>query len=657
VATFYDDFERADGAPGGNWSNQYGTSVILGGTLHTASGIAICRNTTISDTSRLECTMRLTHSGNGDDNAGPIVKHSTAQTGYLLVVRYQSSAFRLRIYDGGSIFGNQLANYDLPGAPLPYYTLKLIWDNGNLTGWYNGTKLIDITDSRYQANSYCAAGFYNNVSAALDFQAIGGAAVQFTVTPSVVGNYGGATAMTAAGVNTAWTSGTPGSPTFTVDHGTISSQSVQSATGATFDYTPGVFLGTATFTDPSSGLTSAVTVTSDPTIIPIAGAALTQTIVDYLQRSADDVSGSVILNRNKLLPTEGNNTDPLGAIKLLYDYEQLLLGDNPGMLGTNSALGKLWQLINASTDPATGPWQYSTGMPLTELLGSILAKWDTLITGNEYTLGTTITTITGEGVPTIKDVRDDIADLQLGVDVDLSPILDKLDAIRGDTTTSLYTLLQSLAGIRTGAVLSLQDVIDAIPAAPTEPTPATAIAVVALIAALALAAPSGGASVAAAAVAVGAGPILDVATIVEMVGVATEVANLIAAVNDLKNATPPAATVAHPVWPGLSSVTLGSSVALEDGLVLDGPMDGVLVHIESAPARAGRYAFGEINSWMHAGALAVAPDTGDYERGQSFGMDDQILIPQTMVHADSVVIRLGGGFVGTVRKWTVNEPS
>ena len=104
----------------------------------------------------------------------------------------------------------------------------------------------------------------------LDFAAVGGTSPVFTVTPNPCGNYGSPVSMTATGSNTDWTPGTPGSPTFTVDHGTLSSQVVSAAGAATFTYDPGSFLGTATFTDPSSGAVCYVLVTSDPYVAILA---------------------------------------------------------------------------------------------------------------------------------------------------------------------------------------------------------------------------------------------------------------------------------------------------------------------------------------------------------------------------------------------------
>lgn len=109
---------------------------------------------------------------------------------------------------------------------------------------------------------------------------------------------------------------------------------------------------------------------------------------------------------------------------------------------------------------------------------------------------------------------------------------------------------------------------------------------------------------------------------------------------------------AAPIWPGLDNVTVGSSAALSDGLVIEGPMDGLLFTIDSASANKGKYGFGSVSSWQHVGAVIFGTDRGDYERAQSFGIDTEVVVPHTMKVADSAIIRFNGGFTGTVRPWT-----
>jgi lysophospholipase L1-like esterase len=80
-----------------------------------------------------------------------------------------------------------------------------------------------------------------------------------------------AAALTLTGTGTSWTGGTPGSPTFTASAGTITSQTVSSATGATIHYNAPSTAQTVTIADPGSGATANLTinaVASDFTVTP-----------------------------------------------------------------------------------------------------------------------------------------------------------------------------------------------------------------------------------------------------------------------------------------------------------------------------------------------------------------------------------------------------
>jgi hypothetical protein len=108
-----------------------------------------------------------------------------------------------------------------------------------------------------------------------------------------------------------------------------------------------------------------------------------------------------------------------------------------------------------------------------------------------------------------------------------------------------------------------------------------------------------------------------------------------------------------PIWPGLSGVTLGAPVALSDGLVVSGPLSGVLVAITSVPTPISYYPFGTIKSFVRAGALCFTTDNGQSEFPEPFGPDSQVILPKTMTQADSATVRLASGIVGTITPFTI----
>src|SRR6266446_10082042 len=71
----------------------------------------------------------------------------------------------------------------------------------------------------------------------------------------------------------------------------------------------------------------------------------------------------------------------------------------------------------------------------------------------------------------------------------------------------------------------------------------------------------------------------------------------------IKAASAPASLLIPPVWPGIANVTLGAPQALVDGLLIPGPMHGLLVHIATVPYPISFYPFGPVKSFVRAGAV------------------------------------------------------
>jgi hypothetical protein len=112
-------------------------------------------------------------------------------------------------------------------------------------------------------------------------------------------------------------------------------------------------------------------------------------------------------------------------------------------------------------------------------------------------------------------------------------------------------------------------------------------------------------------------------------------------------------SVSAPIWPGLSGVTLGSSVALVDGLVVTGPLQGVVVTITAVPTPISYYPFGSIKSYVRAGAVIFTDDAGDSEFPEPLGPEDQLIVPKMMTSADLATFRVASGVVGTVTPFTI----
>jgi len=111
--------------------------------------------------------------------------------------------------------------------------------------------------------------------------------------------------------------------------------------------------------------------------------------------------------------------------------------------------------------------------------------------------------------------------------------------------------------------------------------------------------------------------------------------------------------VGAPIWPGLSGVTLGTSQAISDGLVITGPMQGCLVDITSVPQPISYYPFGTVKSFVRAGALLFVDDDGEAEFPQPLGPQTQVILPKSMASAASAILRLPSGVIGTIQPFTI----
>jgi hypothetical protein len=239
--------------------------------------------------------------------------------------------------------------------------------------------------------------------------------------------------------------------------------------------------------------------------------------------------------------------------------------------------------------------------------------------------------------------------------VDLSPVLDYLAAMRGDTTTTLAMLLASLAGIRTLNTLSLQDAIDAATAVRGSGNPT----VHDVLTKLSSIQPTGTNSIDSILTKVISTTAMQAIIDAAVLALAGEAGATIVAVKDVANDIKAlvealGAPTVPPVWTTTDQETLGSEQALVDGLDLSGPMDGILIAITAHPPGAGVFGFGDMRSWGHAGAVAFRTDRGDYEWPISLGPQNQVITPRSMRVAAGARVRLGNGFHGTARTFSAS---
>lgn len=114
-----------------------------------------------------------------------------------------------------------------------------------------------------------------------------------------------------------------------------------------------------------------------------------------------------------------------------------------------------------------------------------------------------------------------------------------------------------------------------------------------------------------------------------------------------------AVSTAAPIWPGLAGVTLGTPVALADGLVVTGPMAGVIVELSSVPPGGGHWSLGGMGVYYNWGQLAFKTDAGDLEAFQWLGPAFGVYLPKQMLVATSAHFRVTRAPTGTVTPFTI----
>lgn len=112
---------------------------------------------------------------------------------------------------------------------------------------------------------------------------------------------------------------------------------------------------------------------------------------------------------------------------------------------------------------------------------------------------------------------------------------------------------------------------------------------------------------------------------------------------------------AAPVWPGSANVTLGTPVALTNGMTITDEMDGVIVAVTTPPTRTGLYVIGSESYDYGVGRIAFESDGGELEPWQYLGFRAALFTPKSMRRASKVHLQVLGGAEGTVTPWITSE--
>lgn len=633
MATFFDDFERANGSLGSNWTATANAAISGGYVTSSAFSVEYAYANTLSDNGKHVATATMGYVAANSLAAGPIVKMTGATaTGYAANLRLDGSTYKLGIRIAG-LTGTILAEGSI-GTTQPFsWAITLTYEAGHLTAVYNGTVTVEADDLTYSGGTFAGIGVNRPDARLGSFQATMGAAPSFQVSPDVIGNYGSTTELTFTGGNTAWTAGTPGSPIFTVDHGTLSGQVVSSSTSATATYDPGDYLGTVIFTDPSTGLTDIAIVTSDPGTVPptttdpwmaddgvLATATTALFSPDYILTDQ-----SPIIEATEEVP---GRLAILDAIRQIWNAH---FGEWTGSAPpSQNVFAQLLQVLVGASEATIVAYTSERNHSVMQELEATFDSLDAMRTTGQLTLADVIVTLQGTPSYTLANLHDQIAALPPGSNQD---VLDALTAYFGANPPTIEQLGTMVSDLSTIAGYTLGDVLTAIAAIPAADLSAVSSKLDAIQ-------PNAEDTLTTL-----AGEVSDVADLVLTVDLVVD------QIKALLDAWPTPATGGAPVWPGAENATLGDSVELTSQLHLEEECHGVLVAITTPPTRTGLRQIGGALYDYGVGEIAFETDSGQIEPWQYLGFRTAIFTPKTMEKAAGARFRVLAGASGTVTPW------
>lgn len=643
-----DDFNRADGPLGNNWTGVLGSAAIsTNAVAFSGTTVVVQGPVTGPGAAMAECTVQL--AGAVFNACGPAVKVSpTTGTCYWAHVYVANGNTYYTIYAYTVATQFNVASFTQTGYTPSSLHLRLTYTGGTLTLYADGVQKVQGNNTTYAANQRIGMFSVGTNGGADNFSCSGDGQAALYVTPAIVGTEDGDVPIALMATAVTWTVGSPGSPSFTCNAGALSGQVIDSTTNARAIFTPPATAQTVTIADPANGITDTITVVEGTYQGGGTGGmgGLSEAAVGWLEAQA--AHGGLVLADNDETTGEVEGISIKGAFGELLLGKRKAVGESPYPDYLTAVLADLYARAWGGEE-----WQgVSFAAPGTNSIMTVLSALAEAFTAfrdpSTFTIQDMMDGLRGTGDYTHADLKTAIDAIQGG---DNQEVLDAIAAAQGDPLATIKAAIDLVYALGTTSNYDLADVqtwVQAVQGAglPTvkavvdklaliQPTPAASIDTIRNdIAALGL-------------VVVAVQTLLGTVngTVGSIAEVATDILDIVS--NLPTTVIPPQ----RPVWPGVANVTLGAEVALSNGLTIAGPLHGLLFTITEAAPRAQKYLFGTVASWSRVGAVIFESDRGDFERSQTFSIDTQVMVPMTMEVADSAIIRLNTGWVGTVRPW------
>lgn len=699
MSSFTDDFNRADGAIGNGWTvGGVSPRIASGNVISTSNGrfqriIASGSDYHVSE-------IDTWHDAGTSAYGFPTVKmDSTGITGYAATATETANGytFTLTKYTNGG--SSVLTSQSYTVSKVSPIHIKLTYDAGALTAVLNGTHTLTATDSTHAANNYQGARAPVSITHVDNYAGTTDRPVAFDEVIEPIVQMAVEQGVEFVGTGTAWTPGAPGDPVFTVDKGTLSGQEIQSATQATANYLPPQADDIATFTDPSTGQTDQVALSTGFQVNAGEGCKLTDDGAAIVNAAGAAYPASLVLTEDTVI------TETYG-IELKAGLLELLLGSRKttGVVtnynaGDTPLIYKLWSILNAGEDPQEGinilgqayiaagqatqacQWiealtdnRTNTLQTILDAIGptaatdiaDILAQLVAIRTDALLTLQSPVDAVInaqGLGLPTIRDVLDLVDTIKTTNGWDLESVHtwtgDILNALTALESNILLTITeqtgiinqhidateQAIRGLDSVDLTQLHDQSNAIWGSDhhsvsdvynlLDTIPGTDDRNLTEIYNAVLALPQSQVSLQ---------PVLTAINNLsaQLSNVQTSILNAIAAIRPAD----------YPLWPGAGSATLGVPVSGAGDLAIPGPLDGLLIDVTAWPRDIEAWTNGGTRALKYAGHITFVSDIAYTEEIQFPATNKRVVVPKSMLTAASALVHLRAGVQATITPWS-----
>ena len=702
---FVDAFDRADGPLGPDWLPTNYLVIESGEVKCTAGGASGFYANPIGATNWLaRYSLRWIGTLTGPTT---LYIKSLIDTSYSLYATVTPSA--------GVVTFNVLRRF--AGTGLSLGTLRVLQDPTQefdvYFGIYNGLVYLgvpylgglviptnDVTNSPYFG--FSMTGAYGRV-AYVSVDELTGGLMEYSATPPETP--GGDYSITLTSDYPIWTPGTPGSPVFAANFGTLHNQEITSSQSATVLWTPPDLIQDIVIDDPMTGLFCRI----DAGLLVNngtgggGGGGLSEDIINWLQALTVGLPSNVLIALiNALTGQNPNGSDLLS--KLYYGDP-----DYPGWVSFIDTLPANMSLIHGRS-----VWEPGAGTSIRDLvilgnadIADTKSNLEALRDNNTHTLQSILDALPGAD-DRITYILNELYAIRTPVNWHLGDIINKIDALMGQgpgafweiiqlindltsaeqshyttnkaaldlitseglyglndvsgwinsvkgdparTLSDVYAYLGTIRGEGTPTIHGLDDKLDDISAAIANIPTADLGAVLAAIAAQTLVLSAEHSGILAAIAGLAATEAADLAaTLAEIAGIAASLVEILSAISGLQNQ--PAAKV-PPVYPGPAGVNFAAPIAFDTDGNFDVACDGVLVNVAQVGTSPWRVTSGNVTRYSRLGVLAMKSTDGYAEPIQPLQFLQQVVTPTTLLHCGGVMVQCKPGTTGTLTPWSL----